>query len=60
MNPATGHAFTANLCATGHPFPADIDAACGRHVTYVNDCRALTLSEAIFGAAQAACPRWPG
>jgi N-acetylglucosamine kinase len=56
VNPATGLAFTANLPATGHPFPTDIDAACGRHVTYVNDCRALTLSEAIFGAARGMTP----
>ena len=55
-NPVTGLAFTANLSATGHPFPADIDAACGRHVTYVNDCRSLTLSEAIFGAARGRSP----
>lgn len=56
VNPRTGQAFTANLCATGHPFPADISAAAGRHVTYVNDCRALTLSEAIFGAAKGMSP----
>jgi len=56
VNPATGHAFTANLPATGHPFPADIAAAAGRAVTYVNDCRALTLSEAIFGAARGLSP----
>ncbi|MDB2501505.1 ROK family protein [Planktomarina temperata] len=35
--------------ATGQPFPADIARAVGRPVTYVNDCRALALSEAIFG-----------
>ena len=56
VNPATGHAYTANLPATGHPFPADIAAAAGRAVTYVNDCRALTLSEAIFGAARGLSP----
>jgi N-acetylglucosamine kinase len=56
VNPRTGHAFTANLCATGHPFPSDISAAAGRTVTYVNDCRALTLSEAIFGAAKGMSP----
>jgi predicted NBD/HSP70 family sugar kinase len=56
VNPRTGHAFTANLPATGHPFPADIARAAGRPVTYVNDCRALTLSEAIFGAARGLSP----
>jgi N-acetylglucosamine kinase len=56
VNPATGLAYAANLAAMGHPFPADIDKAVGRHVTYVNDCRALTLSEAIFGAARGLSP----
>ena len=49
VNPKTGLALTANLGATGQPFPADIAGAFGRPVTYVNDCRALALSEAIFG-----------
>lgn len=56
VNPATGLALTANLAATGHPFPADIAAAAGRPIAYVNDCRALTLSEAIFGAARGMSP----
>lgn len=56
VNPATGHAYTANLPATGQPFPADIARASGRPVTYVNDCRALALSEAIFGIAQGMSP----
>jgi N-acetylglucosamine kinase len=56
VNPATGLAFTANLPATGHPFPSDISRVAGRPVTYVNDCRALTLSEAIFGAAKGMTP----
>lgn len=49
VNPESGLALTANLVATGQPFPADIARALGRAVTYVNDCRALALSEAIFG-----------
>ena len=49
VNPANGLALTANLAATGHPFPADIEEATGCPVTYVNDCRALALSEAVFG-----------
>ena len=52
MNPATGLALTANLPATGRPFPTDIAAAAGRPITYVNDCRAQALSEAMFGAAR--------
>lgn len=56
VNPTTGLAYTANLPATGHPFPADISRAAGRHITYINDCRALTLSEAIFGAARGLSP----
>ena len=56
VNPATGLAYTANLPATGHPFPADISRVAGRAVTYINDCRALTLSEAIFGAARGMTP----
>jgi N-acetylglucosamine kinase len=52
VNPATGLALTANLAATGHPFPADIASASGRPVTYVNDCRAQALSEAMFGAGR--------
>ena len=49
VNPKTGLAQTANLVATGHLFPADIARTIGRPVTYMNDCRALALSEAIFG-----------
>ena len=52
----SGLALTANLAATGHPFPADIARAAGRAITYVNDCRALTLSEAVFGAARGHSP----
>ena len=52
VNPTTGLALTANLPATGQPFPADIVRAAGRPVTYVNDCRAQALSEAMFGAAR--------
>ena len=52
VNPATGLALTANLPATGQPFPADIAKAAGRPILYVNDCRAQALSEAMFGAAK--------
>jgi N-acetylglucosamine kinase len=56
VNPVSGLAFTANLAAMGQPFPADLVRLAGRPVTYVNDCRALTLSEAIFGAGQGLSP----
>jgi len=49
VNPVDGTALTANLPATGRPFPANIELATDRAVTYVNDCRALALSEAVFG-----------
>jgi len=49
INPRDGLALTANLVATGQPFPTDIARAAGCEITYVNDCRALALSEAVFG-----------
>lgn len=52
VNPATGLALTANLSASDQPFPTDIARGAGRAITYVNDCRALALSEAVFGAGQ--------
>jgi len=56
VNPATGLALTSNLPATGKPFPADIAAAAGRAIAWINDCRALALSEATLGAARGADP----
>jgi len=56
VNPATGLALTSNLPATGKPFPADIAAAAGRPISWINDCRALALSEATLGAARGADP----
>ena len=47
-----GTSFTANLPVKGQPLLADIAAAAGHSVTYVNDCRAMTLSEAIYGAGR--------
>jgi len=52
IRPGDGTAFAANLPTAGHPFPTDISRAIGRPVTYLNDSRALTLSEAVLGAAQ--------
>ena len=49
INPVDGLALTANLVATGRPLPDDIATAAGRDLSYVNDCRALALSEAVFG-----------
>jgi N-acetylglucosamine kinase len=56
INPANGLALTSNLPATGHPFPADISNAARRPIAWINDCRALTLSEAMLGAAKGADP----
>ncbi|AML53289.1 ROK family protein [Falsihalocynthiibacter arcticus] len=52
INPATELALTANLCATGRPLHRDVERAAGREVVFINDCRALALSEAIFGAGK--------
>ncbi|MEP3297335.1 MAG: ROK family protein [Pseudoruegeria sp.] len=52
LNPQTGLVLTANLCASGQPLPGDVATAIGRDITYINDCRALALSEAVFGAGQ--------
>lgn len=49
INPRDGLALTANLEATGRPLPNDIARAAECDVTYVNDCHALALSEAVFG-----------
>lgn len=56
INPKTGLALTSNLSATGKSFPADIAQAAGRPIAWINDCRALTLSEATLGAAKGADP----
>ncbi len=52
VNPATGAALTANLCANGMPLPADVARAAEAEIIYMNDCRALVLSEAVFGAGR--------
>lgn len=52
VDPRTGLAITANLSATGRPLPRDVAAALGRPITWLNDCRAMALSEAVFGAGQ--------
>ncbi|WP_458791717.1 ROK family protein [Yoonia sp. MH D7] len=52
VNPSTGAVLTANLCANGMPLPADVARAAGVEIVYMNDCRALVLSEAVFGAGR--------
>lgn len=52
VNPSTGLVLAANLCATGRPLPTDVNLRVGRTVPYINDCRALTLSETVFGAGR--------
>jgi len=49
---AQGVSLTANLPATGRRLVADVGEAVGRPVPFVNDCRALALSEAVFGAGR--------
>ena len=56
INPASGLALTSNLSATGKPFPSDVEKAAARPIAWINDCRALTLSEATLGAAKGADP----
>lgn len=56
LNPVTGNAYTANLPAMGRPLHRDVEAAVGRKITYINDCRALALSEAVFGAGRGKSP----
>ncbi len=48
----SGKALTANLPATGRYFVDDITRHAGQNITFLNDCRALALSEAMFGAGQ--------
>lgn len=50
----TGLALTANLAASGKPFQGDLARRIGRHVTFVNDCRAMALSEAHLGCGKGA------
>jgi predicted NBD/HSP70 family sugar kinase len=52
VNPKTGITLTNNLPASGRPFQADIEHHAGRKITFINDCRALAVSEAVFGAGQ--------
>ena len=49
---ADGTSFTANLPVKGRPLLADLASAAGHPVKYTNDCRALALSEAVFGVGK--------
>lgn len=55
-NKNTGLALSSNLPTTGQDFTGDITTKVGRHIYFINDCRAFTLSEAIFGAARGQSP----
>lgn len=56
INPKTGLTIAANLAASNRPFPADVETATHRPITWINDCLALALSEWRFGAAKGADP----
>lgn len=56
VNKKTGLALCSNLPATGKPFVQDVAEKVGHDVRFVNDCRAFTLSEAIFGTARGLSP----
>ena len=56
VRPASGLAYTANLDAMDRPLPADLASAAGRAITYINDCRALALSESVFGVGRGKSP----
>lgn len=52
INPANGKAITSNVGAEGQTFPRDVITAARRSITWVNDSRAIILSEASFGMAE--------
>ena len=51
-NPSSGTWISANLPANGMPFVQDVANAAGGRYIWLNDCRAFTQAEAIFGAGQ--------
>ncbi|WP_019954698.1 ROK family protein [Yoonia vestfoldensis] len=52
VNPRDECVLAANLAAHGQPLPTHLSNALARPVTYLNDSRALALSEAVFGAGR--------
>lgn len=53
VHPETGLTFAANLPVAGRPFPDDLRRVAGLPLTYLNDCQAFAMSEAVFGAGKA-------
>ena len=51
-NPSSCTWICANLPANGMPFVQDVANAAGVRHIWLNDCRAFTQAEAIFGAGQ--------
>lgn len=51
-NPTNGNWVSANLPANGMPFVQDVAKATGGQQTWLNDCRAFTLAEVMFGSGQ--------
>ena len=52
VEPKSQRMLTSNLCATGKRLPADLAETIGRPVAWMNDARALALSEAMLGAGR--------
>ncbi len=52
QNPSSGTWIAANLSANGMPFAQDVAKATGGQQTWLNDCRAFTQAEVIFGAGK--------
>lgn len=52
LNPSSGLVTAANLPVDGQPFAQDAALRLRRRITYLNDSRALALSEAVFGAGR--------
>ncbi|MBT6543346.1 MAG: ROK family protein [Rhodobacteraceae bacterium] len=51
-NPTSGTWNSANLPANGMPFVQDVAKATGGRQIWLNDCRAFTQAEVVFGAGQ--------
>ena len=51
-NPTSGTWICANLPANGMPFVQDVAKATGGQQVWLNDCRAFTQAEVIFGAGK--------
>lgn len=50
VSPQTRHSIAANLPSNGRPFMDDLATQTGCKITWLNDCRAFSLAEAVFGA----------